>query len=169
MSSQSNFRDVKFWGLILIFLLAVHINTAIFLGKINIIFYVYSIDFPHLVGILGASFIALFTPVFYILKRRKPQHYKQLLNLHMFGSTISFLLISMHVVFDLLRLPIGLGVMLFVFVSLLVVSGFVSKFKLLKPFSIVVKDLPHSNRAFHVSLIFSFYLIFFFHLVNVLG
>jgi SNF family Na+-dependent transporter len=87
----------------------------------------------------------------------------------MFGNTTAFLLSSMHVVFRLLRLPLGIGFILFVFISLLVISGFVSKFNLLRPFRSVVKDLPHINRAFHVSLVFSFYLLFSFHLLNVLG
>ena len=169
MSSKSNFRDIQFWGIILIFLLAVHINTAIYLGRIKIIFQFYSIDFPHLLGIIGASFIALSTPIFYILKRRKPKQYKQLLNLHMFGNATSFLLSSMHVVFRLLRLPLGIGFILFAFTSLLVISGFVSKFNLLKPFRNNVENLPHTNRTFHVSLTFSFYLLFFFHLLNSLG
>jgi hypothetical protein len=145
LSSKSNFRNMQFWGIILIFLLAVHINTAIYLGRIKIIFHFYSIDFPHLLGIIGASFIALFTPIFYILKRRNPKQYKQLINLHMFGNTTAFLLSSMHVVFRLLRLPLGIGFILFVFISLLVISGFVSKFNLL------------------------FYFLFSFHLLNVLG
>jgi hypothetical protein len=160
---------MQFWGIILIFLLAVHINTAIYLGRIKIVFQFYSIDFPHLLGIIGASFIAIFTPIFYILKRRTPKQYKQLINLHMFGNATAFLLSSMHVVFRLLRLPLGIGFILFVFISLLVISGFVSKFNLLRPFRSVVKDLPHFNRAFHVSLISSFYILFSFHLLNVLG
>jgi hypothetical protein len=166
---KSNFRDLQFWGIIFIFLLAVHINTAIYLGRIKIIFQFYSIDFPHLLGIIGASFIAIFTPIFYILKRRKPKQYKLLINLHMFGNATSFLLSSMHVVFRLLRLPLGIGFILFVFISLLALSGFISKFNLLKPFRNIVEALPHTNRAFHISLTFSFYLLFSFHLLNVLG
>lgn len=130
---KSNFRNLQFWGILLIFLLAVHINTAIYLGRIKIIFQFYSIDFPHLLGIIGASFIAIFTPIFYILKRRKPKQYKLLISLHMFGNVTSFLLSSMHVVFRLLRFPLGIGFILFILTSLLTISGFVSKFNLLKP------------------------------------
>jgi hypothetical protein len=169
MSSKSNFRNPQFWGIIIIFLLAVHINTAIYLGRIKIVFHFYSLDFPHLLGILGASFIAIFTPFFYILKRRKPRQYKQLLNLHMFGNATSSLLTSMHAELRLRRLPLGVGFIMFVFISLLTLSGFVSKFNLLKQFRKTVENLPHTNRAFHVSLTFSFYLLLIFHLINVLG
>ena len=113
--------------------------------------------------------IAIFTPIFYILKRRNPKQYKQLINLLMFGNATAFLLSSMHVSFRLLRLPLGIGFILLAFISLLVISGFVSKFNLLRPFRSVVKELPHFNRAFHVSIVFSFYLLFGFHLLNVLG
>ena len=169
LNVKSNFRDINFWIIIIIFLVTVNLSTAIYLGRLNLNFTIFSIRFPHLLGIIGASFVSIFTPIFYILKRRNIKLYKQLLRLHMFGNVISLLMISMHETFRFVRLPLGLGFTLYILLLLLVLSGFSFKFNLLKPFRLYIKNVPHYNRFFHVSLTISFYLVFIIHLINVLG
>jgi len=159
--SKSNFRDWNFWGIIFIFLLAVHINTALYFERFDIDFIFLSIEFPHLLGIISALFVVIFTPIFYVLKR-------PLIKLHMFGNATSLLLASMHVVFRLIRRPVGIGLIMLIILALLVLSGFTFKFNLLKPIGKYVKKTPHYNRYFHVSLTVSFYLAFLIHLFNVL-
>lgn len=166
--SKSNFRDWNFWGIIFIFLLAVHINTALYFERFDIDFIFLSIEFPHLLGIFSALFVVIFTPIFYVLKRRNVKLYRTLIKLHMFGNATSLLLASMHVVFRLIRRPVGIGLIMLIILTLLVLSGFTFKFNLLKPIGKYVKKTPHYNRYFHVSLTVSFYLAFLIHLFNVL-
>ena len=167
VSSKTSFSDSNFWGIIIILLLTVHLNTAIFLGRLNLNYLVFSVRLPHLLGIIGASFVVFFTPLFYILKRIRPGYVKALLKLHMYGNTTSLMLVSLHEAYRLIRLPVGIGLLLFTFVILLVLSGFVYRFGVLRPFKMFVKDIPHYNRFLHTSLTVSFYLVFIFHLLNV--
>jgi hypothetical protein len=166
--SKSNLRDWNFWGIIFIFLLTVHINTALYLNKFDISFMFISIEFVHLLGIISALFVVIFTPIFYVLKRRNVKLYRTLIKLHMFGNATSLLFASMHVVFRLVRRPVGIGFIMLIILMLLVLSGFTFKFNLLKPFGRYVQRTPHYNRSFHVSLTISFYLVFLIHLYNVL-
>ena len=69
----------------------------------------------------------------------------------------------------MLSFVIFVGFLLFILIIVLVISGFIFRFNLLKPLRIYVKDTPHYNRYFHVSLTLSFYLIFVFHLINVIA
>ncbi len=167
MSSKSSFYDINFWGIILILLLTVHLDTAIFLGRLNLNYTVFGTRLPHLLVILGSSFIALFTPLYYLLKRINPRQYKNLLKLHMFGNTSSLLLVSTHFVYRLVLLPLGIGELLFFFVLISVLSGFIYRFNILKPFKKLNEDIPHYNRFLHISLTISFYLVLVFHLLNV--
>ena len=169
MSSRSNFKNISFWGIIILLLFTVHINTAIFLGRLNLELPFLSTSFSHFLSIIGASFVSVFTPIYYILKRRKIKLFKPLLSVHMFGNVISFFMVSTHVFTRLIRIPFGVGFLLFILLIVLVISGFIFRFNLLKPLRIYVKDTPHYNRYFHVSLTLSFYLIFIFHLINAIA
>ena len=167
MPPKSNFSDINFWGIIFIFLLTVHLNTAIFYGRLNLDYIIFGARLPHILVILGASFISLYTPIFYLLKRRNPKQYKNLLKLHMFGNSTSFMFISMHLVIRSIIFPMGIGLLLFFFTLFLVLSGFTFRFNVLKPFKIINEGIPHYNRSLHISLTISFYIVLLFHLLNV--
>ena len=50
----------------------------------------------HVFSYSGFFFIAFYTPAYYAAKRRYPLKVRNLVNAHMFGSLVSFLLISLH-------------------------------------------------------------------------
>lgn len=168
-SSKTSFSDPNFWGIVIIFLLTVHLNTVIFTGRLNIDYIVFSYRLPHLLGTIGASFIVVYTPLFYTLKRRYPVYTKNLLKLHIYGNSTSFMLVSLHVVFfRLINLPLRAGLTLFTFVLLLVITGFSQRFGVLRPLRTYMKNILQHNRFLHVSLAISLYIVFFFHMLNVL-
>ena len=168
MSTRTSFNDSEFWLVTLIFLLTLHIATAESLGRLNFNYNILSTQLTHLLSIIGSSFIALYTPLYYFLKRKHRRLTKNLLKLHVFGNSISCMFVSIHVVARLIRLPLGLGVLSYLFLLLLVLSGYIFRYGVLKPLKIFIKDIPHNNRYIHVSLTASFYITFLFHLLQVL-
>ena len=167
MTSRTSFNDSEFWVVTSIFLLTVHIATAESLGRLNFNINVFSTRLTHFLSIIGSSFVAFFTPLYYFLKRKRRRLTKNLLKIHVFGNSISCMFVSIHVVARLIRLPLGLGVLSYLFLLLLVLSGYAFRYGVLKPLKLVMKDIPHNNRYIHVSLTASFYIVYLFHLLQV--
>ena len=165
--AKTSFNDSEFWLVTLIFLLTIHLATAESLGRLNFNYNVFSTKLTHFLSIIGSSFVAFYTPLYYFLKRKYRRLTKNLLKLHIFGNSISCMFVSIHVVARLIRLPLGLGVLSYFFLLILVLSGYTFRFGVLKPLKIFVKDMPHNNRYLHVSLTASFYIVYLFHLLQV--
>ena len=166
MAHRTNFNDIDFWIVVLIYLLAIHLATVESIGRLNLNYFVLTAWLPHLLGILGASFIIVYTPLFYFLKRKRPNLNKRLLKMHIFGNSISFMFVTLHMISNLILLPLGIGVLSYLFVLLLMSSGFSYRFGILKPLNVFMKDIPHYNRYLHISLTISFYIVFLFHLLK---
>ena len=136
------------------------IDTGFFLGPLR---------FSHWMGIIGATFIFIYTPIFYVLKRKYRSRYKLLLNIHVFGFTTAFLFISMHFGGQIGRPlafypDLGGGLALYIIVALLVFTGYLHRFHPVKIKSGKYVP-PHVNRAVHVSLTSGLYIILFIHIL----
>ena len=121
----------------------------------------------HWFSITGVTFVAVFTPLYYLLKRRYPKSYRILSKVHVFGNLGAFTLITVHFSHHMGRpeetAAEGLtGIALFVLMSALVLTGFLLKFQLLRKYLKLI-------RFVHVSIITSFYVIIFFHVLRGLG
>jgi len=117
----------------------------------------------HLLGIIGASWIAIFTPIYVYLKRKTPQRSKALLQIHVFGNFSAFLLLSMHVWQQIGRPAdftpnFGTGLSLYVILSTMVVTGIIIRFQLGRRFL-------QTGRAIHVGLTVSFYIVLIIHIL----
>jgi hypothetical protein len=167
MSAKPKFNDAEFWLITIILLLTIHIATAESLGRLNFNISIFSTRITHFLSIIGSAFVVLYTPLYYYLKRRNPHITKTLLKLHIFGNTISCTFVTIHFVARLIRLPLGLGVLSYLFMLLLFLSGYTFRYGVLKPLNIFIKNIPHNNRYLHVSLTASFYIVFLFHLLQV--
>jgi hypothetical protein len=135
------------------------IDTGFFLGPLR---------FSHWVGIIGASFIGAYAPLFYYLKRRFIKKYKILMNIHIFGFTTAFLLVSMHFAGQLSRPlqfypDLGAGLALYIIVVILVVTGYLFRYHPFKSKSGIIK--PHYNRTLHISLISGLYIVGIVHVL----
>lgn len=144
------------------------ITILIFFDFIDIGFFIGTLRFSHWMGIIGAVFIVLYAPVFYYLKRRYPKRYKILMNIHIFGFTTSFLLVSIHFAGQLSRPlqfypDLGAGLALYIIVAILVVTGYLFRYHPFKSKSGIIT--PHFNRILHVSLISGLYIVMFVHVL----
>ena len=146
--------------IITILILLDFVDTGFFLGPYR---------FSHWMGIIGSFFILVFAPLYYILKRRFPKRYKILLNLHIFGFTTAFLLVSIHLAGQLSRPlqfypDLGGGVALYIIVAILVATGYLFRYNLIT-LKAGKKLQPHTNRMLHVSLIGGLYIVLIVHIV----
>ena len=96
-------------------------------------FFVGSLFFVHWLGLVATVFIAALVPIYYVLKRKRPQNFKTLLRLHVFGNLFSFLLISIHFAQNTGRLSafypkLGEGFVLFLVLSIIVTTGMLERF-----------------------------------------
>ena len=148
---------------IIVFILLDWVDTGFFVGPFR---------FSHWMVWIGTLFVAIYTPMFYFLKRRYPKKLKFLLNLHVFGFLISFLFISIHFAGQIGRPQqfypeLGEGIALFIIMLLLVATGFIHRFQII-PKKAGKYYKPHFNRYYHVSITLAFYIVIIVHiLVNI--
>ena len=135
----------------------------------------------HWLSWLGTLFIAGYTPIYYIIKRRRPHLLKYLLPIHMFGNLFSFIFISMHFTQQLTRPPqfypdLGTGVILYPVMVILVFTGIIHRYQLLRGRGTRqqvsreprhrLSRAPHQNRFLHVSLSLTFYAVIGIHILH---
>jgi hypothetical protein len=161
-------RDPAFWVSLFLILCTVFVSAATYYRWIDVRFHIGPYFFTHWLSWIGTLFIALFTPLYYVLKRRIPRLVQRLVPIHMYGNLLSFLLISTHFFQQVGRPPqfypdLGTGVALYAVGILLVASGFIHRFQLLG--SVV----PHQNRFLHVSVTSAFYIIIIVHILQGIG
>lgn len=133
----------------------------------NLHFYVGPLYFHHWLSFTGAGFIAIFTPIYSIVKRRSPVRFRTLFDIHVFGNLVAFLFISMHFTQHMGRPEefapeLGTGLALYVIVGIMVVTGFMQRFRLARRFL-------KSWRFTHVSLSLAFYIVVVIHVLHNLG
>ena len=119
----------------------------------------------HYIAFAGVFFVAFGVVLFAALKRRFPNRYKILLRVHVFGTLLSFLLVSLHFAGQVGRPAdsypeFGTGLALYIGMALSVATGFVLRFKVFRSFS------PASSRFVHAGLAFVFYTIIVIHILH---
>lgn len=165
-SKQRLLKNKSFLVETIYLIIIVIITILVFFDFIDTGFFVGPLRFSHWMGIIGTFFIMFFAPLYYYLKRRYPKQYKLLVNIHVFGFTSSFLLVSIHFAGQLgrpLRFypDLGAGLALYIIVVILVVTGFLFRYHPFKSKS--GKITPHFNRILHVSLISGLYIVMIVH------
>ncbi len=159
---MKHFRDAEFSLALILLFVTILLSTATYLRWFNLNFFIGPFRFTHWLSLIGSLFITITTPIYYILKRKRTKNIKALIRIHVFGNLFSFLLISIHFAQQASRPPaffpdLGTGLVLYIFMPLLVISGFLHRFR-------IVKNLkPHINRYLHTSLTFSLYIVILIH------
>jgi len=130
-------------------------------------FHVASLRLAHWLAYIATGYIAIFTPIYARLKRRSPGRFRTLLNIHVFGNLVAFLLISMHYAHHMGRPPefpptIGTGLTLYVILAIMVLTGLMQRFRL-------ATRLQKTWRFVHVGLSLSFYIVVIMHILITLG
>jgi hypothetical protein len=173
LSRKPLIRDPYFIAAFTIILLTIHVSVATFLRRL-VWWHVGVYHVPHILSWIGSMYIAVYTPIYHLMKRRYVKKMKTLVNMHVFGNLLSFTGISIHFANQLGRPEFfspefGLGFITYIVTTLLVASGFLFRFRILSSLESdlqVKTEVPHYNRAFHISLTLTYYLILIFHITQ---
>ncbi len=165
MRKKSFLSDFSFWFAIFIVIATAVLSTLAYFGQLPFLYINLSL-FPieHWTSWAGTAFVVLYTPAYYIFKRRYPKRYKLLLRLHVFGDLFAFLLISVHFALHVSEYVTMVttpqtGVPLFLAVFILVVTGIIQRFQLMR------RSIKRA-RFIHVSTVITFYVIIVFHVTG---
>jgi len=160
----SRLKDGYFWAAVLIILATIYFSVATYLRWFDLGFMVGQYRFNHWLGWTGTVFVAIFTPLYYVSKRRYPKRGKALLGIHVIGNLIAFLLISVHFAHQVGRSPqyypdLGTGVVLYLVMLVMAFTGIFQRFQL-------AQSQGRRWRFLHVSAAISFYLVIFVHVLH---
>lgn len=166
--SRSSHSLLTGFLLVLILFLVV----GVYFDWINISYRISGLFVSHWLVWGSAMFVAVFVPMFYVLKRLYPLYSKRFLDLHVYGNLLAFLLISLHFASQVSRpeqfFPEGrTGTALYIVTILIVATGIIHRFNLLKRFGNL--GMAHRNRFVHVALVLAFYLVLAVHILHNLG
>jgi len=164
---SNGLRSVQAYVSLILVIAVVVLSTGTYLRWWDLHFSIGAFYSHHWVGFIGAGWIAVFTPIYVVLKRRSPKQFKTLLSIHVFGNLVAFLLISIHFTQHMGRpaefAPVlGTGLALYIIVAIMVVTGLMQRFRL-------AARLRSSWRFTHASLSLSFYIVGIIHVIRNLG
>ncbi|MCZ2808039.1 MAG: hypothetical protein O2V44_01635 [Candidatus Bathyarchaeota archaeon] len=166
MPRKSVLTNMQFWLSVIIVVIAISLASAIYLDLLDTHFKIGQYYLHHWFSLTGTFFIAFFTPAYYYLKRRYINRFKAILFTHVFGNLIAFMLISIHFAHQIGRPArfypdLGTGVVLYPAVIVLVITGFLTRFNLVKS--------AHYLRFLHKSVTVTFYFVIAIHLLHGFG
>jgi hypothetical protein len=127
------YQSLEFWLTFTILCVTVTASILAYIFWYNLLFFVGPYLFIHWLGITATTFIIFSTPIYYVLKRKKPQNSKFILRIHVFGNLMAFLLISLHFAQNVGRLAgaperLGNGVLLYWVLFFIMLTGIIEKF-----------------------------------------
>lgn len=163
----SSRKSNQFYIAIVLILAIIILSVGNYLRWWDLNLYVGPLYFHHWLSLIGAGYIAIFTPIYSIMKRRSPKRFRTLLNIHAFGNLVAFLFISIHFT-QHIGVPaqfaptLRTGLTLYIIVIIMVITGFVQRFQLVRRFL-------KSWRFIHVSLSLSFYIVVIIHILHNVG
>jgi hypothetical protein len=163
VSSNPNTRT-SFWIALTLLVVTVVLMLTISYDMLELHFYIGPFYAHHWLSWIGTTVIALYVPIYHMLKKAKPQQFMALLNSHIFINLLSFMGISIHFTNQITRPAqfypdLGTGVVLYASMLLLITTGFCSKFGALK-------SRTRSLRFIHLSVTVTFYLIILIHILH---
>ena len=157
-------KSRQFWIALLLFLIIIFIGVGNFLRWWDLRVPAGPISSTHWLGVIGAGYLAIFTPIYSYIKRHTEGFFKKLLAFHVFGNMLAFLLITVHYTqqagrpaeFEAVH---STGLILFIIVTIMVLTGFLQRFR-------IIQSLMKSWRFIHVSLSLSFYIVLLIHVLQ---
>jgi len=153
-------RDLDLWISIIILLFTVFLSGIIIVDRFWFSFSVGPLLFTHWLVLIGGLWIAFVTPIYYVLKHRRPKRIKALIRIRMFGNLVAFLLISVHFTYWVIYVSfIGTGMALFVAVLTLAVTGLLQRFAMMRSSGRYIGFI-------HISMTTAFYLILIVHILS---
>ncbi|MEJ2271189.1 MAG: hypothetical protein P8X91_01605 [Candidatus Bathyarchaeota archaeon] len=159
-----NIKNKEFLLSTILLLITIIFSAIAYIFWLDLSFFVGPFFFIHWLGIIAAVFVALLIPIYYGLKRKRSQNRKILLRIHVFGNLVAFLLISIHFAQNLGRLinyfpKIEDGIALYLVLAILVVTGFLEKFR-------IGKKVLKYTKFVHRYIIVVFYAVVTIHMLQ---
>ena len=116
MASVFNYlRKPDFWVALVIIVLTIFLSTIALFYTHLFDFSIGFLSFNHWASWIGGLWIALVTPIYYVVKQRRPLRIKALLRFHIFGNLFAFMLISVHFWYEIATVTrIGIGMALYI-------------------------------------------------------
>jgi hypothetical protein len=164
---NARLKDAYFWATITIIIATISLSTATYLRLLNLGFTVGNFRFNVWLSWTGVLFVAIYTPIYHILKSRFPNKAKTLLGIHVIGNLLAFMLISIHFAHQIGRSiefypDLGTGVVLYLVMLIMVSTGIIQRFQL-------APSQGKRLKFLHLSVAISFYLVIFVHILHGIG
>jgi hypothetical protein len=164
---NARLKDAYFWAALLIVLATISFSTATYLRWLNLGFRVGKSRFNVWLSWIGVIFVAIYTPLYHILKSRFPNRVKTLLGTHVLVNLFAFMLISIHFAHQIGRSiehypTLGTGVVLYLVMLTMVSIGIIQRFQ-------IAPNQGKRLRFLHLSVAISFYLVIFVHILHGIG
>jgi len=159
-------KDLNFLSALIIIVLTIYLSAGAFFHWFQFRFLVGPLFFSHWLSWIGCVFIAFFTPTYYVLKRRYPKRVRALLKIHCHGNLLAFMLVSIHF---FQATPRGTGAALYITTFILVATGFIYRFQILKKIGRYNIIRPHTNRFIHISVTTTYYIVVIIHILQHIG
>ncbi len=121
----------------------------------------------HWAGWAGAAFIAAYTPLFYVLKKRNRDLLSALLRVHVFGGLLAVSMVSVHFSHHVTRPAefypdLGTGVILYAAMALSAITGLAMRYR-------IAQRGMREWRLLHTGAAVTFYLAIVVHVLVGLG
>jgi hypothetical protein len=116
----------------------------------------------HWIGWLSLGFIAVFIPIFIILKKRSPRIFQRLMRMHEVSLLSAFILVSLHIGWQIKMVfppELGTGIAAYVCLFVLVVTGIMQR-------NLIFVKCMTALRFVHLSMAVNFFLIIVFHVIR---
>jgi hypothetical protein len=157
------YRNLEFWLTLILLLVTAILSIAAYILWYRLTFFVGSYLFIHWLSLIATIFIVVSIPIYYILKRVKPQN-KIILRIHVFGNLFAFLLISIHFAQNVGRLAgalqrLGYGFALYLLLSLIVATGILERYQ-------TNGKLLRYTKVIHKYTVIILYLIILIHVLE---
>ena len=159
-------KDIWASALILVATVVLVLIDILDLGSFS--FFVGPFRLNHWFVLIGTFYVIFAVPIIATLKRLRPNSFKSLLRLHMFGNLLAFTLISVHFASQISRPAefypdLGTGIALYAALILLVGTGIAQRFHPTQ------KIKPQTYRFLHTGAAVTFYLVIIIHILHGLG
>lgn len=161
---KPKYKNAYLWIAIILVIITAFLMVAVYTRFLMLHILIEQFYIHHWLSWTGTLFIAIFTPIYYSIKRRSPAKIKTLLKVHMFGNLIAVMFVSIHFTQQISRPPqaypsLGTGIVLYASMILLVLTGFFLRFQ-------AAKGYRRVWRYLHTSVTMAFYLIIVVHVLH---
>ena len=160
-------RKLEFWLTLLLLLATIISSIAAYIFWYKLTFFIGSYLFIHWLSMVATAFVAVSIPIQYFLKRKRPQNFKKILQIHTFGNVIAFWLISIHFAQNVGRLAgalqrLGLGFAMYPVLSLIVATGMLERYQSNEKLSKYIKII-------HKYVVIIMYVLILLHILEALN